>query len=111
MFLSNALPPPSLRHPACPWPTCSDKTGTLTTNQMSVTRVACVTSDTGGLSEFEVTGTTYSTDGSILDMSARNLLRQPATQPCLWAAAMARCAESRAGRRQRGGGGRLSPAS
>lgn len=77
-----ALPPSRALH--------SDKTGTLTTNQMSVTRVACVTSESGGLSEFEVTGTTYSTDGQILDMSARNLLRQPATQPCLWAAAMAR---------------------
>jgi magnesium-transporting ATPase (P-type) len=75
----------------------SDKTGTLTTNQMSVTRVACVTSEMGGLSEFEVTGTTYSTDGSILDMSARNLLRQPATQPCLWAAAMTRCVWDLAG--------------
>jgi len=33
---------------------CSDKTGTLTTNQMSVTKVACVRSELGGLSEFEV---------------------------------------------------------
>lgn len=68
----------------------SDKTGTLTTNQMSVTRVACVRSESGGLCEFEVSGTTYSTEGTIVDTSARNVLRQPATQPCLWAAAMAR---------------------
>lgn len=35
---------------------CSDKTGTLTTNQMSVTKVACVRSELGGLAEFEVSG-------------------------------------------------------
>jgi hypothetical protein len=57
---------------------------------MSVTRVACIKSDAGGLAEFEVTGTTYSTEGGIFEAAARNLLRQPATQPCLWAAAMAR---------------------
>jgi hypothetical protein len=57
---------------------------------MSVTRMACVKSEHGGIAEFEVTGTTYSTEGSICDMSAQNVLRQPATQPCLWAAAMTR---------------------
>ena len=35
---------------------CSDKTGTLTTNQMSVARLAVVQSASGGLREFRITG-------------------------------------------------------
>ncbi|GAA5877535.1 hypothetical protein JCM16303_003368 [Sporobolomyces ruberrimus] len=42
---------------------CSDKTGTLTTNQMSVARFAIVKD--GGLEEFKVEGTTYAPSGAI----------------------------------------------
>ncbi|BGP37892.1 hypothetical protein JCM10450v2_001828 [Rhodotorula kratochvilovae] len=43
---------------------CSDKTGTLTTNQMSVSRFALVDSDS--VEEFQVEGTTYAPTGNVL---------------------------------------------
>ncbi|KWU41721.1 calcium-transporting ATPase [Rhodotorula sp. JG-1b] len=43
---------------------CSDKTGTLTTNQMSVSRFALPTA--AGLKHFQVEGTTYAPTGHIL---------------------------------------------
>ncbi|GAA5910208.1 calcium-transporting ATPase [Sporobolomyces salmoneus] len=50
---------------------CSDKTGTLTTNQMSVARFAIVKD--GGLEEFKVEGTTYAPIGSISSSSGAQL--------------------------------------
>ena len=47
---------------------CSDKTGTLTTNQMCVTKFFVVESATDtelSLFEFEVEGTTYEPKGSV----------------------------------------------
>lgn len=44
---------------------CSDKTGTLTTNQMSVRRVAVIDSKSGSFFELDVDGTTYNTVGEI----------------------------------------------
>jgi len=38
----------------------------------------------------QVTGTTYSTEGTVFEATGQNILRQPSTQPCLWAAAMTR---------------------
>jgi P-type E1-E2 ATPase len=35
---------------------CSDKTGTLTTNQMSVIKVAAVQSSSAQLAEYDITG-------------------------------------------------------
>lgn len=43
---------------------CSDKTGTLTTNQMSCSRFALV--DSGAVEEFQVEGTTYAPTGNVL---------------------------------------------
>lgn len=44
---------------------CSDKTGTLTTNQMSVNSVCFVNEQGNGLEELEVEGTSFSPEGQI----------------------------------------------
>jgi Ca2+ transporting ATPase len=45
---------------------CSDKTGTLTTNQMSVNKIAYLNENGSGLTEFDVEGTTFAPQGAIL---------------------------------------------
>lgn len=45
---------------------CSDKTGTLTTNQMSVNKVVYINEAGNGLEELDVQGTTFAPKGSIL---------------------------------------------
>ncbi|KAB5580165.1 putative calcium P-type ATPase [Coniochaeta sp. 2T2.1] len=44
---------------------CSDKTGTLTTNQMSVNKVVFLTEDGSDLEELEVEGTTFDPRGAV----------------------------------------------
>ncbi|KAL2271154.1 hypothetical protein VTJ83DRAFT_525 [Remersonia thermophila] len=44
---------------------CSDKTGTLTTNQMSVNKIVYLSGDGTGLEELEVEGTTFDPRGDI----------------------------------------------
>ncbi|KAF2730399.1 calcium ATPase [Polyplosphaeria fusca] len=44
---------------------CSDKTGTLTTNQMSVNKIVFITDDGKGLEEIDVEGTSFSPEGQI----------------------------------------------
>lgn len=57
---------------------CSDKTGTLTTNQMSVCDFVTL-SNTGKLREFEVTGASFSPQGKITENSTEktNLIQDP----------------------------------
>ena len=44
---------------------CSDKTGTLTTNQMSVNKIVFITEDGNGLEEFDVQGTSFAPEGEV----------------------------------------------
>ncbi|XP_046901025.1 sarcoplasmic/endoplasmic reticulum calcium ATPase 2 [Hypomesus transpacificus] len=59
---------PSVETLGCTSVICSDKTGTLTTNQMSVCRLFVVDNVSGdrcALSEFSVTGSTYAPEGEV----------------------------------------------
>ncbi|KAF1996102.1 calcium ATPase [Amniculicola lignicola CBS 123094] len=44
---------------------CSDKTGTLTTNQMSVNKIVYITEDGKGLEEIDVQGTSFAPEGQV----------------------------------------------
>uniref|UniRef100_A0AAQ4QWL7 Calcium-transporting ATPase n=1 Tax=Gasterosteus aculeatus aculeatus TaxID=481459 RepID=A0AAQ4QWL7_GASAC len=59
---------PSVETLGCTSVICSDKTGTLTTNQMSVCRMFIVNKaegDSCALSEFTITGSTYAPEGEV----------------------------------------------
>ena len=59
---------PSVETLGCTSVICSDKTGTLTTNQMSVCRMFVFDSVVGDIktSEFTITGSTYEPAGEVL---------------------------------------------
>lgn len=56
---------PSVETLGCTSVICSDKTGTLTTNQMSVSRVALVANNSGTIDELTVDGTSYAPIGDV----------------------------------------------
>ncbi|CAM4871198.1 unnamed protein product [Rotaria socialis] len=72
---------PSVETLGCTSVICSDKTGTLTTNQMSVCRMFVFTKADGNdiqIDQFEITGSTYEPKGDILFNEAKFNCSQPA---------------------------------
>ncbi|KAF9112636.1 hypothetical protein BGX27_003024 [Mortierella sp. AM989] len=62
---------PSVETLGCTSVICSDKTGTLTTNQMSVARVLVVDNKAGNVAEYQVQGTSFSPIGDILNADGK----------------------------------------
>ncbi|KAI7827046.1 putative endoplasmic reticulum calcium ATPase [Gamsiella multidivaricata] len=62
---------PSVETLGCTSVICSDKTGTLTTNQMSVARVTVVDNSTGHMAEYQVQGSSFSPVGDILNADGK----------------------------------------
>ncbi|KAF9357263.1 hypothetical protein BGX26_004006 [Mortierella sp. AD094] len=62
---------PSVETLGCTSVICSDKTGTLTTNQMSVARVLVVDNKAGNVAEYQVQGSSFSPIGDVLNADGK----------------------------------------
>ncbi|ORZ10062.1 Ca-transporting ATPase [Lobosporangium transversale] len=74
---------PSVETLGCTSVICSDKTGTLTTNQMSVARVLVVDNKAGNATEYQVHGSSFSPVGDILNSDGKVISALSSTSQAL----------------------------
>ncbi|CAG8754995.1 10681_t:CDS:10, partial [Gigaspora margarita] len=74
---------PSVETLGCTSVICSDKTGTLTTNRMSVSRLLVVTNDLANIEEYHIDGSNYSPQGNIMTPDGELVNFLPENSSCI----------------------------